>query len=101
MNNLRDVANISNERLERESDKKTEYTINTLGIVFGLLAIAEPIAMMIPSCGNGKIQGFWWFVISSTIILCGIAFVLKIQHRTPLSVLKSIWKKLKKDKNKK
>lgn len=101
MNNLRDVANISNERLERESDKKTEYTINTLGIVFGLLAIAEPIAMMIPNYGNGKIQGFWWLVISSTIILGGIAFVLKTQHQTPLSVLKSIWKKLKKDKNKK
>ena len=77
MNNLRDVANISNERLERESDKKIEYIINLFGIIFGLLIIFEPLSLCIGKWkGNEGISPYWWFILSIALIAIGVGIVL-------------------------
>ena len=89
MNNLRDVADNTNARLERESDaenarlekesdKKEERKFNMLGILFGLMFITEPIAnilrgfidWIIGLFGLGPTDsdlavGIIWFILAS------------------------------------
>ena len=89
MNNLRDVADntnarleresdAENARLERESDKKEERKFNMLGILFGLMFITEPIAnilrgfidWIIGLFGLGPTDsdlavGIIWFILAS------------------------------------
>lgn len=73
MNNLRDISNIANARLERQSDAVEEGRFNMIGVLMGLLAIIEPLAMVFVRSGEERCEGLLWLVLS--IILAGGIFL--------------------------
>ena len=68
MNNLRDISNIANARLERQSDADEENKFNMLGLLMGLLALVEPLAMIFTKNDEDCWEGLVWFFISIIVV---------------------------------
>ncbi|MCD8187676.1 MAG: hypothetical protein LUD57_03515 [Ruminococcus sp.] len=94
MNNLRDISNAVNARLERESDameenrfKMEEKNFNMIGILLSLLALVEPFAMMIMLYGRERYEGIFWFIISMIVVL-GILIYYNRKKRNRVCILR-------------
>lgn len=68
MNNLRDISNIANARLERQSDADEENKFNMLGLLMGLLALVEPLAMIFTKNDEDCWEGLVWLFISIIVV---------------------------------
>lgn len=79
MNNLRDISNIANARLERQSDAVEENKFNMIGVLMGLLAIIEPLAMAFMLDGEERCEGIAWS-IGSGLALIGILLYLHVKY---------------------
>ena len=84
MNNLRDVADNTNARLERLSDAKEDRKLNLLSYALTFLFIVEPLSIIITDnwnffAKNGHFRSeTWWFGIPF-VLGVGSAFVLLIK----------------------
>lgn len=78
-------AQKTNERMERESDKRSEDIINVLGIVFGILVIIEPLSLFISNIKGGvtdRIHGLLWFGMSFILLLIvGLVIYNKLKNK--------------------
>lgn len=104
MNNLRDVANISNERLERESDKRKakhdeamikiererelkqqelekaeEKRFTILALILGVISICEPLAMLMND--DGRAANAVWFALSVFFIIVAFVYYKKSKNK--------------------
>lgn len=73
INNLRDIANIANERMERhnekkeeEREKKIEALASAAGIIIGAASLAEPVASVLDS----------WYWLAWTVVFGAIGWVI-------------------------
>lgn len=107
MNNLRNVAYISNERLERESDKRKaehdeamikmeqerklkqqesekaeEKRFTILTLILGLISICEPLAMLIND--NDRAANAAWSALSGIVIILAIMYYIKSKNKNKL-----------------
>ena len=84
MNNLRDVADNTNARLERLSDAKEDRKLNLLSYALTFLFIVEPLSIIITDnwnffAKNGHFRSeTWWFGIPF-VLGVGSALVLLIK----------------------
>ena len=98
MNNLRDISNISHERLERENGKKQEegqkereevqkeredrvnFYFNVIATALAMLAIVEPLALWIAGDFESRASSRIWFFLD-LIIVIGLFIWLRTKNK--------------------
>ena len=90
MDNLRDVTNISNARLERKSDEEmeemehySETSMNLVAFFLGVMFIFEPLSMYIKDNSDKykSNSGIWLFLCSVFAVLCVVIMIIRWKLR--------------------
>ena len=68
MNNLRDVSEITDDRLERDSDDRKDLKVNFLSIALALMFICEPLSGMIAYWRNAQ-PAVTWSIVCTCFLL--------------------------------
>ena len=77
MNNLRDVSESTNDRLERRSDEAEDKKIDFISIGLALMFITEPLSMLFSGNNDNRVQSIIWSIMTLVFITVILVIAFK------------------------